>query len=98
MTRPPLGIDDKLWLEYIDALDEHNQAELKPICDSETRHEKEYNKEVLVYNSLPWWRRKIKSKPYRFRCYSDGTIDQITNMMTASLEGFLTWKAKGKKL
>lgn len=94
MTRPPLGIDDKLWLEYITIIEKHNEYNLEDHRQHYKNREEERKIRVDKYNSLPKWRKFFATYPRQDFCPT--FLDPF--IISPSLEGFLTWKAKGKKL
>lgn len=95
MTRPLLGIEDKLWLEYSIAVTRHDTAQFE---DSNKHIKKlidEHRARVLEYDSLSRWRRLFADDPmYDFPRHYLGPF----LLGPPTLEGFLTWKVKGKKL
>ncbi len=91
-----IDLDEKLWLEYIQAIQKYNTNQIELDRELFIVNQDAIKKQYREYDNLPRWKKIFKQNPREFRPSPLTNIEPF--IIKASIEGYLTWKAKGKKL
>lgn len=91
-----IDVDEKLWLEYTKQVSEHNIAQVDNEIKENEAVYNEFDRERTDFNALPWYKKIFREYPKTKGLWPKKSMNVF--LIQPSIEGYLTWKAKGKKL